>query len=148
MPETPEKWLRTMTGASVMIATAGDETDGLAAVIRFCEPPNSHKPVFTRHEFIEVFCVTEGRLEFQFLDEEPMTLQAGQSVTCTSWKPHAFWNESNESVFVTLICTPAGLDDFFIASDQLLANTNDMSNTALQEAMKALRNRFGLEHVA
>ena len=139
-------WLHTLTGSRIRIRTPGIETDNRLTVIEYIEPPNSSPPVFTRHEFIEVFCAVDGVLTFQFLDEPAFDLGVGQSITCPSWKPHSFWNETPGPVTALLICTPAGLDEFFKESDKLLQmQENDEKKLAI--AMKALRTRYGLEHV-
>ncbi len=143
-------WLETLTGTRIRIKIAGSETDHRLTVIDYIEPPYSKPPIFTRHEFVEVFCVIDGTLMFQFQGQERFEISAGQTVTCASWKPHSFWNETATPVSVQLICSPAGLDDFFKASDQLLTRSrqsgHDGSGT-LQTAMKTLRTTHGLEHV-
>lgn len=151
-PEQSQPWLNTLTGTRIRIKTPGAETDNRVTIIEYIEPPNSSPPVFTRHEFVEVFCVQSGELVFQFLDEPRFTLFAGQSITCPSWKPHSFWNETDEPVSVLLVCSPAGLDQFFVESNKLLMGKQQESETGTdmpsrESAMKALRTRFGLEHV-
>ena len=49
-----------------------------------------------------------------------------------------------------LICTPAGLDRFFEASDRLLRRMppDTVDPEVLKEEMDRLRAEFGLEHVA
>lgn len=143
-------WLNTLTGTRIRVRTPGAETQNRVTVIEYIEPPNSTPPVFTRHEFVEVFCVLSGTLVFQFLDEARFEVSAGSDVTCPSWKPHSFWNETDEPVTVLLICTPSGLDEFFLESDRLLRQqgvSDDGQSDALQLAMKELRTRHGLEHV-
>ncbi len=146
-----EPWLNTLTGTRIRIKTPGSDTDNRLTIIEYVEPPNSVPPVFTRHEFVEVFCVQSGVLTFQFLDEQKVTLISGQNMVCPSWKPHSFWNETNEPASVLLVCTPAGLDEFFIESNSLLAgeqNNGALSQTDdLVTTMKALRAKYGLEHV-
>ncbi len=136
-------WMQTLTGAHVRIRTAGSETDNRLTVIEFTEPPHSDPTVFTRHEFIEVFQVVSGTLCFQFLDETRLLLKDGDSVTCSRYKPHAFWNETDLPVHLQLICSPAGLDQFFIESDALLKSPD----ANLEQKRKALRDQYGLEHL-
>jgi len=145
-------WLSTLTGTHIRIKTPGFETENRVTIIEYIEPPNSSPPIFTRHEFVEVFCVQSGELVFQFLDEPRFTLSAGENITCPSWKPHSFWNETDEPVSVLLVCTPAGLDQFFVESNKLLKGVQQESEAgtdavSVEAAMKALRTRFGLEHV-
>ena len=143
-------WLNTLMGQNVRVRTPGAATEGRVTVIEAVEPPHSPPPVFTRHAFIEMFLVVRGALTFQFLHESAFVLETGQMVTVPGWKPHSFWNEGDEPARIMLICTPAGLDRFFEASDRLLrrmsAETSDPEE--LKAEMARLRDEFGLEHVA
>ena len=143
-------WRNTLMGQNVRVKTPGAATEGRVTVIEAVEPPHSPTPVFTRHAFIEMFLVVKGVLTFQFLHESAFVLETGQMVTVPGWKPHSFWNEGDEPARIMLICTPAGLDRFFEASDRLLrrmpAETSDPEE--LKAEMARLRDEFGLEHVA
>jgi len=142
-------WLHTLTGTRIRIKTPGHETQQRLTVIDYIEPPDSAPPIFTRHEFVEIFCVVSGTLTFQFLNEQRFSLLPGQNVTCPSWKPHSFWNETDQPVSVLLVCSPSGLDDFFVESDQLRRAFADdaCQGDAWEAAMTELRARHGLEHV-
>ncbi len=143
-------WLNTMTGTRVRIKTPGRDTNNRLTVIEYIEPPHSTPPVFTRHEFVEVFYLLEGTLTFQFADEQRLVIQQGEQVTCPSWKPHSFWNETDCPATALLICTPSGLDEFFEASDRLLKSSADATvrqPELLASEMQRLRNHYGLEHV-
>jgi len=145
-PQQP--WINTLTGTHIRIKTLGCDTDNRVTIIEYIEPPRSSPPIFTRHEFVEVFCVQSGVLSFEFLDEPRFNVSAGQTITCPSWKPHSFWNETDEPVTVLLVCTPSGLDQFFIESNRLLSSSNlDVGDGALEESMRELRSQYGLEHV-
>ena len=146
MQNADPQWMTTLTGARIRIKTSGVETENRLTIIDFVEPPKSVPPVFTKHEFIEVFCVTRGTLCFQFLDEPRIELSTGDSVTCPSYKPHSFWNETEEPVEVQLVCSPAGLDQFFVESDALL-NSAVVNEEKLIAKRLALRTKYGLEHV-
>lgn len=142
-------WLNTLMGQNVRVKTPGSATDGRVTVIEAVEPPHSPPPVFTRHAFIEMFLVVKGALTFQFLHEEAFVLEAGQMVTVPGFRPHSFWNDGDDPAHVMLICTPAGLDRFFEASDRLLRRMlPDTTDTdELKEEMARLREEYGLEHV-
>ena len=143
-------WLNTLMGQNVRVMTPGSATEDRVTVIEAVELPHSPPPVFTRHAFIEMFLVVKGALTFQFLQESAFVLETGQMVTVPGWKPHSFWNEGDEPARIMLICTPAGLDRFFEASDRLLRRmppaTADPGE--LEAEMARLRAEFGLEHVA
>ena len=150
--ESTQPWLSTLTGTRIRIKIPSIDTNSQVTIIEYVEPPHSVPPVFTRHEFIEVFCVQSGVLTFEFLDEARMRIVAGQSVTCPSWKPHSFWNETDEPVSVLLVCSPGGLDQFFIESNQLAESLDKdlgkkSATESLDHSMKALRTKYGLEHV-
>ena len=144
------RWLNTLMGQNVRVKTPGSATENRVTVIEAVEPPHSPPPVFTRHAFIEMFLVVEGALTFQFLHEEAFVLESGQMVTVPEWSPHSFWNDRDDPARIMLICSPAGLERFFEASDRLLARMPaDSSDPGILEAeMARLRNEFGLEHVA
>lgn len=147
---TEGNWFKTLTGQNVRVKTPGAATEHRLTVLECVEPPHSTPPVFTRHAFIEIFFLIHGALTFQFLDEDNFVIDAGQMVTVPSYTPHSFWNESDNPALIMLICTPAGLDRFFEASDQLLRGIReDRSNSQiLKAAMIQLRKEYGLEHVA
>lgn len=144
------RWLNTLMGQNVRIKTPGTATEDRVTVIEAVEPPHSPPPVFTRHAFIEMFLVVKGALNFQFLHEEAFVLESGQMVTVPGYRPHSFWNDGDDPALIMLICTPAGLDRFFEASDRLLkripADASDPEE--LQAEMARLREEYGLDHVA
>ena len=143
-------WLNTLMGQNVRVKTPGAATEGRVTVIEAVEPPHSPPPVFTRHAFIEMFLVVRGSLTFQFLHENAYVLEAGQMVTVPGWKPHSFWNDGDDPARIMLICSPAGLDRFFEASDRLLRRMPPETADAeeLGKEMARLREECGLEHVA
>ena len=147
-PDEPA-WLPTLTGQKIRIKVAGGVTDGRFTLIEYIEQPHTQPPVYTRHEFVEVFRVLSGTLSFKFLDEPTFMAEAGTTVTCPSWKPHSFWNRGDDPVRALLVCSPAGLDRFFEESSALLARFSSatMDEAEWKAAMKALRDRFGLEHI-
>lgn len=142
-------WLATLLGHQVRIKTSGKDTDGKLAVFEFIEKPLSQPPPFTRHAFIEVFCILDGTLTFQFLNQEAFEAAPGTVITVPSRKPHTFWNRTSESSRVLDVCTPAGLDSFFEESEALLKKVSPGSDNKMFLAeMARLRERYGLEHVA
>lgn len=143
-------WLNTLMGQNIRVMTPGSATEGRVTVIEAVEPPHSPPPVFTRHAFIEMFLVVKGALTFQFLHKSAFALEAGEMVTVPGWRPHSFWNDGDDPAHVMLICTPAGLDRFFEASDRLLRRMppDTADPEALNKDMARLRDAYGLEHVA
>ncbi len=143
-------WLKTLMGQNVRVMTPGSATEDRVTVIEAVEPPHSPPPVYTRHAFIEMFLVVKGALTFKFLHESAFVLESGQMVTVSGYRPHSFWNDADDPAYITLICTPAGLDRFFEASDRLLSRMppDTADPDALKAEMARLREEYGLEHVA
>ncbi|HAY44908.1 MAG TPA: hypothetical protein DCY55_01330, partial [Gammaproteobacteria bacterium] len=69
--------LTLFNGNTVRVLTPGQSTDKRLTVIEYVDFTRGNPPPFTRHEFIEVFSVLEGRLAFQYLGEEPFYVLAG-----------------------------------------------------------------------
>ena len=144
-----EGWLSTLLGHNIRIRTHGRETDNRVTIIECIEQPHSPPPVFTRHEFVEIFYIRSGMLTFQFLDKEAFQAPAETVITVPGWKPHTFWNDTSDPALVTLVCSPAGLDRFFEASHALLQRLppDTTGRDEMAAEMKALRDEYGLEHV-
>lgn len=142
-----EMWLTIPTGHRIKIRTPGSCTGNRVTVIDVVEPP-SNPPPFTRHDFIEIFHIRSGILTFMFLDEPAFACDAGSMVTVSSGRPHAFWNQQDEPVEFTLVCAPAGLDRYFVASHVLLSRTNHEAVDEISDALGALRKEYGLDIVA
>ena len=106
-PDDPP-WLPTLTGQKIRIKVHGHQTDNRVTVIEYIEQPHTVPPVYTRHEFVELFCVLSGTLTFKFLDEPTFVAAAGSVITCPSWKPHSFWNRGDEPVRALLLESSQG----------------------------------------
>jgi quercetin dioxygenase-like cupin family protein len=67
-----------------------------------------------RHDFEETFTLLEGELEFT-VREQAHTVRAGSTITVPSNAPHYFRNKSGKVARMLCVCSPPGLEDFFMA---------------------------------
>lgn len=102
-----------MAGDTYTILVSGAETAGRHCLIDMHVPPGGGPPPH-RHDFEEMFTLLEGELEFTFRGETS-TVRAGSTVNIPANAPHAFKNASGAAVRMLCMCTPAGLEEFFMA---------------------------------
>jgi mannose-6-phosphate isomerase-like protein (cupin superfamily) len=142
--------LTLLNGNTVRVLTHGKTTDQRLTVIEYVDFTCGNPPPFTRHEFIEVFSVLEGRLAFQYLGEAPFYVSAGDAVTVPSGLSHTFWNSDDQPLRIMLVCTPAGLDSFFEAihceAEKLKAG--EIGQHEVSSSMAKLRVKYGIEETA
>ena len=142
--------LTLFNGNTVRVLTPGQSTDKRLTVIEYVDFTRGNPPPFTRHEFIEVFSVLEGRLAFQYLGEEPFYALAGNAVTVPSGLSHTFWNPDEQSLGIMLVCTPAGLDGFFeaIHHQAKKLTAGEIGKDEVSSIMANLRVEYGVEETA
>jgi len=90
---------------------------GNATAERFCLidmhiPPGGGPPPH-RHDFEETFILLEGELEATFRGAKSV-VRAGDTVNIPSNAPHQFHNSSAKPVRLLCICSPAGMENFFL----------------------------------
>jgi quercetin dioxygenase-like cupin family protein len=107
-----------MAGDTYTILVSGAETAGRHCLIDMHVPPGGGPPPH-RHDFEEMFTLLEGELEFTFRGETS-TVRAGSTVNIPANAPHAFKNASAVAVRMLCMCTPAGLEEFFMAVGDLV----------------------------
>jgi len=137
-------------GSEARILTSGAQTDGRLTVVEYLGRTRGDPPPFTRHAFIEVFCIMSGRLRFQFLNEDPFTVQAGSAINVTGGNAHTFWNPDATPVRILLACAPAGLDEFFRRCSVLSERRDSerLSADDITAELERIRLRCGVEEVA
>ena len=142
--------LTLFNGNTVRVLTSGQSTDQRLTVIEYVDFTRGNPPPFTRHDFIEVFSVLEGRLAFQYLDEPPFYVLAGNAVTVPSGLSHTFWNPDDQPSRIMLVCTPAGLDGFFeaIHREAEKLKTGEIGQDQVSSIMAKLRIEYGVEETA
>ena len=102
-----------IVGDTYTILLAGDDTDGRYCLIDMHIPPGGGPP-YHRHDFEESFTVLEGEIEFTFRGKK-LVVRIGGTVNIPANAPHFFRNASKEPARLLCICTPAGLEELFLA---------------------------------
>ena len=102
-----------VVGDTYTILLSGDDTDGRYGLIDMLVPPGGGPPPH-RHDFEESFTVLAGEIEFTFRGKK-LVVRTGVTVNIPANAPHFFTNASNVPARLLCICTPAGLDEFFLA---------------------------------
>jgi uncharacterized cupin superfamily protein len=67
-----------------------------------------------RHDFEESFTMLEGELEFT-VRGQAYVIRMGSTITIPSNAPHFFRNKSAKAARMLCVCSPPGLEDFFMA---------------------------------
>src|SRR6516164_657903 len=101
-----------LVGDTYTITVTGDDTAGRFSVIDMHIPPGGGPPPH-RHDFEETFILLEGEVEATFRGQKS-TVQAGQTINIPSNAPHQFSNVSTKPARMLCICSPAGLENFFV----------------------------------
>ncbi|NKB36035.1 MAG: cupin domain-containing protein [Gammaproteobacteria bacterium] len=142
--------LTLLNGNTVKILTSGRETEQSLTVIDYVDYTQGNPPPFTRHEFVEVFTVLEGRLAFQYQGEAVFHVDAGNTVTVASGLAHTFWNPDKDSLRILLACSPAGLDSFFTAihAEMEKFKAGEIEQSQFTSIMDRLRSEHGIEITA
>ena len=102
-----------VVGDTYTILLGGDDTDGRYCLIDMLVPPGGGPP-HHRHDFEESFTVLEGEIEFTFRGKK-LVVRIGETVNIPANAPHFFRNASKEPARLFCICTPAGLEELFLA---------------------------------
>jgi quercetin dioxygenase-like cupin family protein len=101
-----------LVGDTYTILLKGSDTAGRYCLIDMHIPPGGGPPPH-RHDFEESFTVVEGAIEATFRGVKSI-VRAGETVHIPSNAPHQFRNSSDQPARLLCICSPAGLDDFFL----------------------------------
>ena len=102
-----------LVGDTYTILLTGDETGGRYCLIDAHVPPGRGPPPH-RHDFEEAFTILEGEIEVTFRGKT-VTARAGETINIPANAPHSFRNSADAPARMLIICTPAGMDQFFIA---------------------------------
>ena len=76
--------------------------------------PPGGGPAPHRHDFEEMFSVLEGEIEVTFRGEKSIA-RAGETVNVPANAPHSFRNASERPARLLCVCSPPGLEEFFLA---------------------------------
>jgi quercetin dioxygenase-like cupin family protein len=102
-----------VAGGTYTILVSGIDTAGHYCLLDMLVPAGGGPPAH-RHDFEEMFTLLEGELEFTFR-VQTQTVRAGTTVNIPANAPHQFQNKSGKTARMLCICTPAGLDEYFLA---------------------------------
>jgi mannose-6-phosphate isomerase-like protein (cupin superfamily) len=119
-PDDPSLSHIAVVGDTYTILLSGKETAGRYCLIDMqipiCGGPGAH-----RHDFEEMFHVLEGTIEFTFRGEKRVA-HAGQTINIPANAPHFFTNNSGNKSRLLCMCTPAGQEEFFMATGDRVEN--------------------------
>jgi quercetin dioxygenase-like cupin family protein len=101
-----------VVGDTYSILVSGAQTAGRYCLIDMVVPDGGGPPPH-RHDFEEMFTLLEGELEFTFRGQT-RTVRAGSTVNIPANAPHAFRNTSGGTAHMLCMCTPAGVEEFFM----------------------------------
>ncbi|WP_263350510.1 cupin domain-containing protein [Acidicapsa acidisoli] len=101
-----------LVGDTYTITVSEEDTNGRYSVIDMHVPPGGG-PGLHRHNYDETFIVLEGEIEVTFRGTKT-TARAGDTATIPSNAPHKFHNAASEPGRLICICSPAGIEKFFL----------------------------------
>ena len=101
-----------IVGDTYTITISGEQTHGRFCVIDMHIPPGGGPPPH-RHDFEETFILLHGEMEVTFRGKKSIA-RSGDTVNVPSNAPHQFHNASSQDVRLLCICSPAGLEHFFL----------------------------------
>jgi quercetin dioxygenase-like cupin family protein len=102
-----------LVGDTYTILLKGEDTAGRYTLIDM-HVPQGGGPGPHRHDFEEMFTILEGEIEVTFRGEKS-TVRAGETVNIPANAPHSFTNASDRPARLLCMCSPAGLEEFFMA---------------------------------
>jgi quercetin dioxygenase-like cupin family protein len=101
-----------VAGDTYTILITGKDTAGRYCLIDMYVPPGGGPPPH-RHDFEESFTVLEGEIEATFRGRQE-TVRSGQVINIPANAPHQFRNQSEQPARLLCLCSPAGMDEFFL----------------------------------
>lgn len=102
-----------LVGDTYTILLTGEHTSGRYCLIDMLVAPGGGPPPH-RHDFEEMFTMLEGEIELTFRGTL-QTLRAGETANIPANAPHSFRNLADRPARMLCQCSPAGMDEFFLA---------------------------------
>ena len=102
-----------LVGDTYTILMKGEDTAGRYTLIDM-HVPQGGGPGPHRHDFEEMFTILEGEIEVTFRGEKS-TVRAGETLNIPANAPHSFTNASDRPARLLCMCSPSGLEEFFMA---------------------------------
>jgi quercetin dioxygenase-like cupin family protein len=127
-----------LAGDTYTILLTGKDTAGRYCLFDMHVPPGGGPPPH-RHDFEEMFTILEGEIEFTFRGEK-LRARAGETINVPANAPHSFKNVSEQAARMLCMCSPAGLEEFFMKIGVPVDNRTappPKLDTAAQETFKA-----------
>ena len=116
----------------------GEQTGGAYGMIQVAYEPNTAVPLHVHEREDETFLVLAGQFTFQ-VGHEVFVANPGDYVFGPRNVPHAFANKTAEEVRAVIFVSPAGFEEFFRESAQLVGD---------EAALEALMRKYGVKFVA
>ena len=139
-----------LVGDTYTITVKGEHTDGRFCVIDMHIPPEGGPPLH-RHDFEETFILLEGEMEATFRGSK-LIVRAGETLNVPANAPHQFHNSFAGPVRMLCICSPAGLEKFFMevgipvaTRTTLPPELDEKERAAFIEKVKTLNPRYRTE---
>jgi quercetin dioxygenase-like cupin family protein len=136
-----------VAGGAYTILVSGEQTGGRYCLIDMLVPPRGGPPPH-RHDFEEMFTILGGEIELVFRGAAKRA-SAGSTVNIPANAPHSFKNTSVKPARLLYMCTPAGLEEIFMAvGDPVDGRTPELSNAERVERIrraKALSAKYRTE---
>jgi len=101
-----------LVGDTYTITVSGNDTNDRFCVIDMHVPPGGG-PGPHRHDFEETFILLDGEIEVTFRGKTSI-VRAGDTANIPSNAPHQFHNASSKPARLICICSPAGMEKFFL----------------------------------
>jgi quercetin dioxygenase-like cupin family protein len=139
-----------LVGDTYTITVTGEQTDGRFCVIDMHIPPGGGPPLH-RHDFEETFILLEGEMEATFRGTTSI-MRAGDTLNIPANAPHQFHNSSIWPIRMLCICSPAGLEKFFMEVGAPVTTRttpppklDEKERAASIQKMKALAPKYRIE---
>jgi mannose-6-phosphate isomerase-like protein (cupin superfamily) len=101
-----------VAGGTYTVLLRGEDTAGRYCLIDMLVPPGGGPPPH-RHDFEETFTILEGEIELTFRGAK-LVARAAETVNIPANAPHFFRNSSERPARLLCICSPPGLEEFFM----------------------------------
>ena len=139
-----------VVGDVYTILVSGKDTNGQYCLIDMRIPPDGGPPPH-RHDFEEMFSVSEGEIELHFRGEK-IVVRAGETVNIPANAPHNFTNASGKPARMLCLCSPAGQEEYFLEVGDLVESADsepphlsDEEKTARMEKSQKLAAKYKTE---
>lgn len=107
--DAPALWV---VGDVVRIVLSGAQTNGTFALVDTFVSPGKGTPPHVHSREDETFIITEGEVEF-WVDGKTIAVPAGGVLHAPKGIPHRYGNSTSVMARMYVVCTPAGMDQFF-----------------------------------